>query len=71
LGFTSLEDCCDPLYLWVIREVPDHVLATFRELFRVSSQEEKEVDEAILQHGGAAGLEMADDGVDAVAHASI
>jgi hypothetical protein len=20
LGFTSLEDCCDPLYLWVIRE---------------------------------------------------
>jgi hypothetical protein len=52
-------------------EVPDHVLATFRELFRVSSQEEEEVDEALLQHGGAAGLEMANDGVDDVAHASI
>jgi hypothetical protein len=52
-------------------EVPDHVLATFRELFRVSSQEEEEVDEALLQHGVAAGLEMANDGVDDVAHASI
>jgi hypothetical protein len=29
------------------------------------------VDEALLQHGGAAGLEMANDGVDDVAHASI
>jgi hypothetical protein len=51
-------------------EVPDHVLATLRELFKVSSQEEEEVDEALLQHGGAAGLELADDGVDAVAHVS-
>jgi hypothetical protein len=51
-------------------EVPDHVLATLRELFKVSSQEEEEVDEALLQHGGAAGLELADDGVDTVAHVS-
>jgi hypothetical protein len=21
LGFTSLEDCCDPLYLWVIKTI--------------------------------------------------
>jgi hypothetical protein len=52
-------------------EVPDHVLTMLRELFRVSSQEEEEVDKTLLQHGGAAGLEMADDGVDVVAHASI
>jgi hypothetical protein len=51
-------------------EVPDHVLATLRELFKVSSQEEEDVDEALLQHSGAAGLELADDGVDAVAHVS-
>jgi hypothetical protein len=28
LGFTSLEDCCDPLYLWVITWLPPHTPKT-------------------------------------------
>jgi hypothetical protein len=39
-------------------EIPDHVLATLRELFGVSSQADEEVVEALLRHGGAAGLEL-------------
>jgi hypothetical protein len=27
LGFTSLEDCCDPLYLWVITSQEDGSIA--------------------------------------------
>src|SRR3954462_10869086 len=25
LGYTTLEDCCDPLYLWVIKTISDAV----------------------------------------------
>jgi hypothetical protein len=39
-------------------EVPEHVLAAMKALFRVDSQEDKAVDEAIFSHGGAAGLEL-------------
>jgi hypothetical protein len=39
-------------------EVPEHVLAAMRALFRVQAQEDEDVDAAILSHGGAAGLEL-------------
>jgi hypothetical protein len=42
-------------------EVPDHVLQAMRELFQVGSQENDDVDEALLSHGGAAGLELGED----------
>jgi hypothetical protein len=42
-------------------EVPDHVLQAMRELFQVSSQENDNIDEALLGHGGAAGLELGED----------
>jgi hypothetical protein len=42
-------------------QVPDHVLAAMRELFQVGSQEDEEIDAALLSHGGAAGLELGDE----------
>jgi hypothetical protein len=42
-------------------EVPDHVLQAMRELFQVGSQENDDIDEALLGHGGAAGLELGED----------
>jgi hypothetical protein len=49
-------------------EVPPHVLQAMRALFQVGSQEDDAVDDALLSHGGAAGLELGvegDDGLDA------
>jgi hypothetical protein len=42
-------------------EVPNHVLQATRELFQVGSQENDDVDEALLSHGGATGLELGED----------
>jgi hypothetical protein len=38
-----------------------------RELFQVGSQEEEEIDAALLSHGGAAGLKLGDEREAAVA----
>jgi hypothetical protein len=39
-------------------KIPDDVLAAVRAMFRVQSPEDDAVDDALLSHGGAAGLEM-------------
>jgi hypothetical protein len=37
------------------------MLAALRELFQVGSPEDEAVDDALLLHGGAAGLELGED----------
>jgi hypothetical protein len=43
-------------------QIPDGMLAALRELFQVGSPEDEAVDDALLLHGGAAGLELGEDG---------
>jgi hypothetical protein len=42
-------------------DIPGHVLQALRELFQVGSHEDDDIDEALLGHGGAAGLELGDE----------
>jgi hypothetical protein len=42
-------------------QIPDGMLAALRELFQVGSPEDEAVDDALLLHGGAAGLELGED----------
>jgi hypothetical protein len=43
-------------------QIPDDVMQALRELFKVGSVEDDAVDDALLAYGGAAGLELAEDG---------
>jgi hypothetical protein len=45
-------------------QIADDVLASLRELFKVSSQDDEQVDAALLRHGGFAGLNQAEGDVD-------
>jgi hypothetical protein len=46
------------------REISDDVFASLRELFQVGSAADPSIDEALLGHGGAAGLDLEAVGVD-------
>jgi hypothetical protein len=41
-------------------KIPDDVLAEVCAMFRVQSSEDDAIDDALLSHGGAAGLELED-----------
>jgi hypothetical protein len=46
-------------------------MQALRELFKVGSVEDDVIDDALLAHGGAAGLELAVDGADAASGAAV
>jgi hypothetical protein len=48
------------------REISDDVFAALRELFQVGSATDLAIDEALLGHGGPAGLDLEAVGVDVV-----
>jgi hypothetical protein len=52
-------------------QIPDDVMQALRELFKVGSVEDDAIDDALLAHGGAAGLELAVDGADAASGAAV
>jgi hypothetical protein len=50
-------------------QLEDDVLESLKELFKIDSQEAEEVHAALLRHGGAAGLELGEAGIDVNADA--
>jgi hypothetical protein len=52
-------------------QIPDDVMQALRELFKVGSVEDDAVDDALLAHGGAAGMELAEDGAVAAPDAAV
>jgi hypothetical protein len=52
-------------------QIPDDVMQPLRELFKVGSVEDDAIDDALLMHGGAAGLELAVDGAEAASGAAV